>query len=55
MSVRGDGRNRENQDKEEKAKKTTEYIARITELEKENKTLKLKVKQLEEELKKTKK
>ena len=45
----------EKQDKEEKAKKTTEYLARITELEKENKTLKLKVKLLEEELKKTKK
>ena len=39
----------------EKAKKTTEYLARITALEKENETLKLRVKKLEDELKRTKK
>ncbi len=45
----------EHQNEIEKAKKTTEYLARITELEKENETLKLRVKQLEDELKKKKK
>ena len=45
----------ERQNEEERAKKTAEYLAKITELEKENETLKLRVKKLEDELKKTKK
>ncbi len=45
----------ERQKEEEKGKKTAEYLARITELEKENETLKLRVAQLEDELRKKKK
>ena len=45
----------ERQNEEEKAKKTAQYLARITTLEKENETLKMRVKQLEDELNRTNK
>ena len=45
----------ERQNEEEKAKKTAQYLARITALEKENETLKMRVKQLEDKLNKTNK
>jgi predicted RNase H-like nuclease (RuvC/YqgF family) len=45
----------ERQNEEEKAKKMAQYLARITALEKENETLKMRVKQLEDELNKTNK
>jgi hypothetical protein len=46
--------NEEREDKEERAKKTAEYLARIAALEEENEALKLRVKNLEDELKKKK-
>ena len=45
----------ERQNEEENAKKKEQYLARIAALEKENETLKMRVKQLEDELKKTNK
>ena len=45
----------ERQNEEEKTKKTAQYLARITTLEKENETLKMRVKQLEDELNRTNK
>jgi len=44
----------ERHEKEEREKKTAEYLARIAALEKENEALKLRVKQLEDELTKKK-
>ena len=45
----------ENIDDEKKAQKVAEYIAKIKALEKENEALKKRIKQLEDELKKSKK
>jgi len=45
----------EHVDDEKKEGKTAEYTAKINALEKENETLKKRIKQLEEELKKLKK
>ena len=45
----------EHQNEIENAKKTAEYLARIAALEKENEALKMRVKQLEDELNKTNK
>jgi phage host-nuclease inhibitor protein Gam len=42
-------------DEEKKAQKDAEYVAKIKALEKENETLKKRIRQLEDELKKAKK